>query len=53
MIESTTVPQGIAAMRLNAGAHRSGAHAFYRRSGYVDDGEQLRLVKALTPARKE
>lgn len=51
--EHWAASQGIAAMRLNSGAHRSGAHAFYRRSGYVDDGEQLRLVKALVPARKE
>ena len=39
--------RGISAMRLNSGAGRAGAHAFYRAHGYIDSKEQLRFLKTL------
>lgn len=34
-------------MRLNSGGSRKGAHAFYRKQGYLDEKEQLRFNKRL------
>ena len=39
--------KGIAMMRLNTGAAREGAHAFYRSLGYIDEKLQLRFLKPL------
>ena len=34
-------------MRLNSGIDRTGAHAFYRHLGYIDQKKQLRFIKQL------
>ena len=39
--------KGASVMRLNSGAARTGAHAFYRTMGYTDSKEQLRFIKKL------
>ena len=39
--------RGISVMRLNSGAGRAGAHAFYRDQGYTAGKEQLRFLKTL------
>ena len=39
--------QGIRQMRLNSGIDRTGAHAFYRHLGYIDQKKQLRFIKQL------
>ncbi len=39
--------QGIFTMRLNSGASRKGAHAFYRAMGYDNEKEQIRFIKNL------
>lgn len=38
---------GIHLMRLNSGISRKGAHAFYRKQGYVDEKKQLRFTKEI------
>ncbi|MBQ6550863.1 MAG: GNAT family N-acetyltransferase [Lachnospiraceae bacterium] len=38
---------GITAMRLNSGAARTGAHAFYRAVGYTETKRQARFFKEL------
>lgn len=45
--ESWAREQGIRLVRLNSGASRKGAHAFYRAMGYKDEKEQLRFLKEL------
>ena len=45
--ESWAKEQGISTMRLNSGAGRTGAHAFYRAMGYSESKEQLRFIKRL------
>ena len=39
--------KGAKIMRLNSGASREGAHAFYRNLGYGSEKEQLRFLKEL------
>lgn len=38
---------GAAAVRLNSGSTRTGAHGFYRSIGYGDEKEQIRFIKML------
>ncbi|MBQ6018746.1 MAG: GNAT family N-acetyltransferase [Clostridia bacterium] len=38
---------GIAVIRLNSGASRTGAHAFYRSIGYDNEKDQIRFLKYL------
>ena len=45
--ETWAKDRGITAMRLNSGAGRKEAHAFYRAIGYTESKEQLRFIKKL------
>ena len=47
--EQWAIDHGIFWMRLNSGASRTGAHAFYRTMGYTDEKTQIRFFKQLHP----
>lgn len=45
--EQWAMEHGIFWMRLNSGATRTGAHAFYRTMGYTQEKRQIRFLKQL------
>jgi GNAT superfamily N-acetyltransferase len=45
--EQWAMEHGIFWMRLNSGATRTGAHAFYRTMGYTEEKQQIRFLKQL------
>ena len=45
--ETWAEAQGITSMRLNSGAGRKDAHAFYKAIGYTERKEQYRFIKPL------
>ena len=45
--ERWTMEHGIFWIRLNSGATRTGAHAFYRTMGYTQEKQQIRFLKQL------
>lgn len=47
--EQWAMDHGIFWMRLNSGASRTGAHAFYHTMGYTDEKPQIRFFKQLHP----
>lgn len=51
-VESWAAETGAAAVRLNSGAARQEAHAFYRQCGYEDSKQQLRFLKSVISASR-
>lgn len=47
--EQWAMEHGIFWIRLNSGATRTGAHAFYRTMGYTQEKQQIRFLKQLHP----
>lgn len=46
-VEDWAKSLGIYTVRLNSGAARSDAHAFYRAMGYINEKDQIRFIKDL------